>query len=72
LSRREAILVRELVRAEGRLVTVWTLADAMGEDTEHEAAKWRAQATVQQIRKKFGREAIITCRGRGYRLGTAP
>lgn len=65
LSRREALLVRELARTPGVRVTVWELADAIGETCE-ESAKYRVQATVQRVRAKFGAGAIHTDRGHGY------
>ncbi len=65
LSRREALLVRELANTPGGRVPWYILADAIGEQA-NEAGKYRVQATVQRIRQKFGAEVIRTDRGSGY------
>lgn len=83
LTRSQAIVLRELVRAGERYVTAAELAVAL--DYPNEAwvdrpqhvgtplACHRAQAMVQRIRSRFGHDVIETQRGvraaGGYRLG---
>lgn len=70
LSRREALLVRELTLIPNGRTPWFVLADAIGEPSADEAAKFRVQATVQRVRQKFGPDAIRTDRGHGYYVPT--
>lgn len=77
LSTRQAIIVRELVRAGGGYVTVSQLADALGYGEEvwerypsHRAnsaprAYHLIQAHIRLIRDKFGEDVIQASRGHG-------
>lgn len=66
LSRREALLVRELAVIPGNPVGWAILADAI--DDTRPRAQYRVQATVARIRAKFGPDVIRTVRGSGYAL----
>lgn len=75
LSTRQAIIVRELVRAGGGYVTVSQLADALGygeevwqpyisrKSSNSPLAHHRVHAHIGQIRRKFGKEIIEGFRG---------
>ena len=61
LTKREALLVRELAITPGCPVAWPLLADAMGVESRYQV-HW----AVQSIRRKFGRDAIRNVYGRGY------
>lgn len=70
LSRREALLVRELIRAEGRVLSYEVLLEATHSwgGTERQERK-RIAALVHWVRLTFGPEVIETIHGKGYRIG---
>lgn len=67
LTHRQALLVRELAYTPGNPVTWPVLADAIGEPATARG-KFRVDSHIQNIRAKFGRDAILGERGHGYYL----
>jgi DNA-binding response OmpR family regulator len=67
LSRREALLLRELSRFPGRPVTWPILADAMELDCSLKSGTL-VRAAVQRIRVKFGADVIKAYQGTGFYL----
>lgn len=68
LTAREWALVEALLRRPGSIVTKAQLEDALyafGAEVESNAV----EAHVSRLRKKLGRDLVLTQRGLGYRLG---
>lgn len=67
LTPQQARIVRELAYTPGAPVKWPILADAIGEPATNKG-KSHVQGHVQSVRRKFGRDAILTDYGRGYYL----
>lgn len=65
MSAREVKVLTQLMRRQGRFVTKDELAAAIHDDSV-EVESNTVEAAISVIRKKLGREVIVTARGLGY------
>lgn len=71
LTAREWALLERLLRRSGAIVSKGELEQSLY-DFDREVDVNAIEALVSRLRKKLGQPAIVTVRGLGYRLNTAP
>jgi len=69
LSERESALLEHLARRPGQVFPRADLLDAVFPEADDDGV---VDTYVHYLRRKLGRETVLTVRGIGYRLGTGP
>ena len=69
LSDREGALLEHLARRPGQVFPRADLLDAVFPEADDDGV---VDTHVHYLRRKLGREAVLTVRGVGYRLGVRP